>query len=62
MGMNGADTIRGETQSCRAAESGRGRMLDLWLRESLACAYDDVLCEDLPASWLAMISGGKQSD
>jgi hypothetical protein len=37
-------------------------MLDLWLRESLSGAYDEVLCEDLPAAWLAMISSGKQSD
>ena len=58
--MHGSDTISGETNNRRAAECGRDRSLDLWLRESLACTYDGVLSEELPASWLSMISGGNK--
>ncbi len=30
--------------------------VELWLREALACAYDDVLSEKLPEDWLAIIA------
>ncbi len=30
--------------------------VELWLREALSCAYDEVLSEKLPEDWLAIIA------
>jgi hypothetical protein len=52
--MSGPDHLRGglggATGGCRSDQP-----IEIWLRESLANAYDDVLAERLPEDWLALI-------
>jgi hypothetical protein len=53
--MSGPDTICGAVFR-RPAKGGADMPVELWLREALACAYDDVLSEKLPEDWLAIIA------
>jgi hypothetical protein len=52
--MNASNHTRSETERC-ATQDRAEQKVELWLRESLACAYDPVLAERLPDEWLAMI-------
>jgi hypothetical protein len=54
MGMDGRDTINAETY-CGSTGHPAERNIEVWLRESLACTYNEVLSESLPDSWLALI-------
>ncbi len=40
--------------TCHAARQ-QDRPLDLWLRRTLCASHDDILGEQLPDEWLAMI-------
>ncbi len=53
--MSGPDTINGAIFD-RQAKGGKDMPVELWLREALACAYDEVLSEKLPEDWLAIIA------
>ncbi len=50
--MTGHDTMDAQSQIRPAAAE---RQVELWLRRALSEAHDEVLCEGLPSSWLAMI-------
>ena len=51
--MKGDDAMPGIAE--HPAQSAAEHTVDLWLRRSLAEAYEPVLNERLPESWLAMI-------
>jgi hypothetical protein len=53
--MNGPDTLCGEVFD-RPAKGDADMPVELWLREALTRAYDDVLSETLPEDWLSIIA------
>ncbi len=59
--MSGPDTICGDVCH-RPAKGGTDMPVELWLREALACAYDEVLSEKLPEDWLAIIARAPSAD
>jgi hypothetical protein len=52
--MSGPDSISGDAFR-RPAPNRADRPVELWLREALLRAYDEVLHEKVPESWLVMI-------
>jgi hypothetical protein len=36
--------------------------VELWLRQALSCAYDEVLSEQLPSDWLDIIARAPSAD